>query len=135
MSHDRWRVKRQLIVYLSCTCQAVRSFIAQDPSVPWTEDPGNCLKLTCIDEFDPVSVQQFQSTLTLSSTSTSTCTYIDIDNISTYIDIEINVWSIPKFTCMFVCVFVCGFICDIATGHTNEATIMKFGMKGRCVKF
>ena len=71
----------------------------------------------------------------ISSTSTSTCTYIDIDNISTYIDIEINVWSIPKFTCMFVCLFVCGFICDIATGHTNEATIMKFGMKGRCVKF
>jgi hypothetical protein len=42
----------------------------------------------------------------ISSTSTSTCTYIDIDNISTYIDIEINVWSIPKFTCMFVCVCV-----------------------------
>ena len=64
----------------------------------------------------------------ISSTSTSTCTYTDID-------IEINVWSIPKFTCMFICVFVCGFICDIATGHTNEATIMKFGMKDRCVKF
>ena len=42
----------------------------------------------------------------------------------------IYVRSIPKFTCMFVC----GFICDIATGHTNEATIMKFGMKGCCVK-
>ena len=38
--------------------------------------------------------------------STSTCTYIDIDNISTYIDIEINVWSIPKSTCMFVCVWL-----------------------------
>ena len=36
---------------------------------------------------------------------------------------------------LFVYLFVCGFICDIATGHTNEATIMKFGMKGRCVKF
>ena len=36
---------------------------------------------------------------------------------------------------LFVCLFVCGFTCDIATGHTNEATIMKFGMKGRCVKF
>ena len=71
----------------------------------------------------------------ISSTSTSTCTYIDIDNINTYIDIEINVQSIPKFTCMFVCLFVCGFTCDIATGHTNEATIMKFGMKDRCVKF
>ena len=32
--------------------------------------------------------------------------YIDIDNISTYIDIEINVGSIPKFACMFVCLFI-----------------------------
>lgn len=73
----------------------------------------------------------------ISSTSTSTCTYTDIDiEINVWsIDIEINVCSIPKFTCMFVYLFVCGFICDIATGHTNEATIMKFGMKDRCVKF
>ena len=67
--------------------------------------------------------------------STSTCTYADID-------IEINVWSIDieinvciVFLNLLVCLFVCGFICGIATGHTNEATIMKFGMKDRCVKF
>ena len=71
----------------------------------------------------------------ISSTSTSTCTYTDID-------IEINVWSIDieinvciVFLNLLVCLFVCGFTCDIATGHTNEATIMKFGMKDRCVKF
>ena len=29
----------------------------------------------------------------ISSTSTCTCTYIDIDNISTYNDIEINVYE------------------------------------------
>ena len=77
-----------------------------------------------------------QSTLTLYLVlSTSTCTYADID-------IEINVWSIDieinvciVFLNLLVCLFVCGFTCDIATGHTNEATIMKFGMKGRYVKF
>ena len=39
------------------------------------------------------------------------------------------------FLFSLVCVFICLFLCPIATGHTNEATIMKFGMKGRWVKF
>ena len=36
---------------------------------------------------------------------------------------------------LYVCVFVCLFTCDIAPGHTDEATIMKIGMKGCCVKY
>ena len=67
-----------------------------------------------------------QSTLTL---------YLVLVLVLVLIPTSISRLMFGVFLNSLVCLFVCGFICDIATGHTNEATIMKFGMKDRCVKF
>ena len=79
--------------------------------------------------------KQYQSTLTLYLVLVLVLVLIPISISRLMFGVSISRLMLVGFLNSLVCLFICGFTCDIATGHTNEATIMKFGMKDRCVKF